>query len=79
MQSVTLRAHFNGTQVVLDEPFSFEPDTKLLVTIVPDADDVERDEWMRFAALNLNAAYGDEEPEYTMDDLIEVNPDYEPR
>lgn len=79
MQSVTLRAHFNGTHVVLDEAFSLEPDAKLLITVLPDGDDTERDEWMSFAASNLNAAYGDAEPEYTLDNLIEVNPDYVPR
>lgn len=79
MQSVILRAHFNGTQVVLDEPFSLETDAKLLITVLPDGDDTERDEWMRFAGHNLNAAYGNDEPEYTFDDLVEVNPDYVPR
>lgn len=81
MPSVTLRAHFNGTQVVLDEPFSLEPDMKLLVTILPENGDAdaERDEWLRFSAAGLNAAYGDDEPEYTLDDLIEINPDYEGR
>ncbi len=78
METVTLRAHFNGTQVVLDEPFTFEPDTKLLVTVLPD-EDTERDEWFKFAAANLNAAYGEDEPEYTMEDLVEINPYYVPR
>ncbi len=79
MPSVTLRAHFNGTQVVLDEPFSFEPETRLLITVLPNHDDTERDEWLNFSASSLNAAYGDDEPEYTLDDLIEINPDYERR
>lgn len=79
MESLTLKAHFNGTQVVFDEPFSFEPDTKLLVTVLPDGDDAEREAWLRFSASHLNSAYSDDEPEYTLDDLIEINPDYDPR
>ena len=79
MQSVTLRAHYNGTQVVLDEPFSFEPETKLLITVLPNPDDKEHDEWLHFSASSLNAAYGNDEPEYTIDDLIKINPDYERR
>lgn len=66
MLSITLRAHFNGSQVVLDEPFSFKPEAKLLVTVLPEIDDVERDEWLRFSASGLNYAYGDDEPEYSL-------------
>ncbi len=79
MPSLTLRGHFNGTQVVLDEPFSFKPDTLLLITVLPDQEDTEREEWLNFSASSLNAAYSDDEPEYTLDDLIEINPDYERR
>ncbi len=79
MPSVTLRAHFNGTQVVIDEPYSFEPETQLLITVLPNHEDAERTEWLNFSASFLNQAYGDDEPEYTLDDLIEINPDYERR
>lgn len=77
MQSVTLRAHFNGTQVVLDEPFAIEPDTKLLVTVLPDESDAETDEWFRLSAEHFNSAFGEDEPEYGFEDLIEVNPEYD--
>lgn len=78
MPSVTLEAHFNGSEIVLDEPFELEPNAKLLVTVLPEEGE-ERDEWLRFSASNLNAAYGDDEPEYTLADLKEINPEYEPR
>lgn len=79
MSSITLRAHFNGSEVVLDEPFSFKPDAKLLVTVLTEIDDAERDEWLRFSASGLNYAYGDDEPEYTLADLKEINPNCERR
>lgn len=79
MPSVTLRAHFNGTQVVLDEPFSFEPNVKLLVTILPSEADVERDDWLRLSAQGLEAAYGEDEPEYSLEHVKEANPTYDRR
>ncbi len=79
MPSVTLRAHFNGTQVVLDEPFSLEPNVKLLVTILPTEADIERDDWLRLSAQSLESAYGDNEPEYSLADLKEANPEYDRR
>ena len=77
MPSVTLRAHFNGTQVILDEPFSLEPNVKLLVTVLPSEADAERDDWLRHSANGLEAAYGDDEPEYSLADLKEANPEYD--
>ena len=40
-------------------------------------DDTEHDDWVRFSMANLAAAYGDEEPEYTLAYIIEPNPDFE--
>ncbi len=79
MSSVTLRAHFNGTQVVLDEPFSLEPNVKLLVTVLPSEAGFEREDWLLLSAQSLEAAYGDDEPEYSFADLKEANPKYDRR
>ncbi len=35
METITLPAHFDGKQILLDAPFELEPDTELLVTILP--------------------------------------------
>ena len=69
MPSITLRAHFNGTQVVLDEPFSIERDATLLVTVLPPETDAEREDWLGLATQGLEAAYGDDEPEYSLENL----------
>jgi hypothetical protein len=37
MKRVTLRARFGGQYVRLDEPFELEPDTALIVTVLPAA------------------------------------------
>ena len=43
METTTLRAHFDGKQIVLDEPFELEPNTELIVTLVPRTSNEERD------------------------------------
>ncbi|PKO19705.1 MAG: hypothetical protein CVU38_21510 [Chloroflexi bacterium HGW-Chloroflexi-1] len=42
-----------------------------------DLDD-EREAWFRFAAEQFQAAYGENEPEYTLDMIRELNPEYKP-
>ena len=79
METVNLRAHFDGKQILLDEPFELEPDTELIVTILPKSLDDEREDWTRLALENLERAYGDNEPEYSLDLIKEANPEYEGR
>ena len=38
----------------------------------------ERREFLQASAMNLNRAYGDDEPDYNETDLIEKNPNYRP-
>jgi hypothetical protein len=37
----------------------------------------EREEWFLLLNQRFNEAYGDDEPEYTLDMIKEPNPDYE--
>ncbi len=37
MNAVTLPAHFDGQQILLDEPYKLEPNTRLAVIILPEA------------------------------------------
>jgi hypothetical protein len=73
---VTLRAHFDGKQIVLDEPFELEPNTQLVVTVVPRASDQEREAWTRPALESLARAYGDDEPDYSRDQIKVANAEY---
>lgn len=77
MQTTNIQAHFDGKQIVLDEPFELKPNVKLIVTILPEDD--EREDWAQLALQSLERAYGDDEPEYTLDRIKEWNPDYEAR
>lgn len=79
METKTLRAHFDGEQIRLDEPFELKPDVKLIITVLPEASDEEREDWTRHSLENLARAYGDDEPEYSLDLIKEANPEYEGR
>ncbi len=79
METKTLRAHFDGNQILLDEPFELEPNVELIITVLPKPFDVERDDLARLSLESLARAYGDDEPEYSPDLIKEVNPEYEGR
>jgi len=51
MPTVALRAHYDGTHVVLDEPYDLPPNASLLVTLLPGGADPESEEaWLRSVA-----------------------------
>jgi hypothetical protein len=78
MRTVTLRAHFDGEHIHLDEPCDLKPDAPLLITIWPSpGEDRERETWEGFSG--LEAAYAEDEPDYPLDLIKEPNPDYEGR
>ena len=60
------RAHFNGEQIVLDEPLDLQPNTRLLVTVLSDKDSGS---WYVIPEDGLAVAYGNDEPDYTSADL----------
>lgn len=68
MPTVSLPAHFDGERIVLDEPYELPPNVPLVVTVLP-VDDPERRAWHEAGARALARAYGDDEPDYTLDDL----------
>lgn len=66
MATITIRGHFDGEQIRLDEPVELAPNTKLLITVLPEASADEDDEaWYRLAQQNLARAYGEDEPDYS--------------
>lgn len=76
IETIVLRAHFDGHQILLDEPYELQPNTHLLVTVIkkPDA---EQSAWLKLSAEGLNLAYGEDEPEYPLTLIKEPNPTYE--
>jgi len=78
METVSVPAHFDGERILLDEPIELEPDTKLIVTVLP-KQDAERESWLLLSGRRLAGAYGEEEEEYPVSSIKEVNPEYEGR
>ena len=76
MDSISIPAHFDGQQILLDEPCELEPNTRLIVTVLPNHDS-EHESWLRLSADTLPQAYGDNEEEYSLDLIKDPNPDYE--
>ncbi len=77
---VTLRAHYDGEQIVLDEPFPLEPNTKLIITVLSkQKTDDEREAWLLLSRQSLDNAYGEDEVEYSLDMIKVPNPEYERR
>lgn len=80
MNTITLHAHFDGQQIQLDEPFELKPNAKLIVMVVSDETiDEEREDWRLLAHKSLDRVYGEDEPEYPLDMIKELNPNYEKR
>ena len=79
MENMTLGAQFDGKQILLDEPVELEPDTQLMVTVLPKSENGERTDWTQLSFESLARAYGDHEPEYFLDLIKEPNPEYEGR
>jgi hypothetical protein len=69
MPAVTLKAHYDGERIRLDEPFDIPPNTPLMVTVLSGTEAIVGEDWIRRARESLAAAYGSEEPEYTTSDL----------
>jgi hypothetical protein len=78
MRTISLSAQFDGQHIVLDEPYELKPNTRLLVTIIPEETIAEeREAWFHLAAQGLARAYGDDEPEYARSMIKEPNPNYD--
>jgi hypothetical protein len=80
MPIIALAAHFDGKRICLDEPFDLKPNTKLIVTILPDqTSENEHESWLLLSGEKIAEAYGEYEPDYSSNLIKEVNPDYETR
>ena len=76
MENITLHAHYDGSQIQLDEPYELQPDTRLLITVIP-RDAADNSAWEDFSRQGLAAAYSPTEPEYALSMVKEPNPSYE--
>ena len=66
MSTITLKAHFDGKQICLDQPYELQPDSKLIVAVVSgDSLEDERQAWLAASQAGFDRAYGDDEPDYS--------------
>ncbi len=73
MSVVRLPAHFDGNQILLDEPYNLEPNTKLIVTVLSGKKKSnEHKSWYSLSKKGLEKAYSDDEPDYSSN-LIKEN------
>ncbi len=71
MPSISLKAHYDGRTIHLDEPFDLREGTQLIVTVLETVQpDSERVGWSDLSARGLARAYGDSEPEYSIADVL---------
>jgi len=71
MPSISLKAHYDGTAIRLDEPFDLPEGAELIVTVLEAAQPgKERAGWIDLSARGLARAYGDSEPEYSVADVL---------
>lgn len=71
MPNVSLKAHYDGKTIHLDEPFNLRKGAQLIVTVLETAQaEHERAGWNDLSARGLARAYGDSEPEYSIDDVL---------
>jgi hypothetical protein len=69
VMTVSLNAHFDGKNIVLDEDFPLSPQMELLVTIIPgkaaSGEEAERRSWSLLGKRAMARVYGDDEPDYS--------------
>ena len=65
METIILRAHFDGERVLLDDEYELRPNTNLLITVLrePRAEELA---WLQLSTDGLAGAYGESEPEYSL-------------
>ena len=68
-----VKATYDGTQFLPDEPIDVPLNSRAVIIIM----DQEEEDWYTLASRSLNRAYGDDEPEYSLDQLKEPNEGYE--
>lgn len=70
MPLISIPAHFDGKQVVLDEKVTIPANSRLILTVL-EAADADRETFLAASAQALNAAYSNDEVEYSEDDLLQ--------
>jgi len=71
MASISLKAHYDGETIRLDEPFDLLDGAQLMVTVLePAQPEIDRAGWTELSKRALARAYEDSEPEYSIADVL---------
>lgn len=70
MPAISLKAHFDGQNILLDEHFNLPRDAQLLVTVLSIPSDSSLADWSELSADGLARGYGESEPVYKASDII---------
>jgi len=71
MATISLKAHYDGATIRLDEPFDMPEGAQLMVTVLePAQPETDRAGWIELSKRALARAYGDSEPEYSIADVL---------
>ncbi len=73
MTGVPLRAQLGEHKVFLDWTFTQRRES------AEDRSEQERESWLLFSRAGLARAYAEDEEEYSLDSIVEANPEYERR
>ena len=66
VNAVALKAHFDGKQICLDEAYPLQPNSRLMVFVMPEPGGKDdREELHEMGRQSLARAYGDHEPDYS--------------
>ena len=69
VKPVILKAHIDGREIKLDEPYELPVNARLMVTVLPSTAGDEM--WRELAKTGLARAYGDDEPDYPLSMVAE--------
>ncbi len=69
-----IRGHFDGTQILFDEPCELPPNTKVIIRVL---EDNENADWLLLGKKSFARVYADDEPEYPPEKIKVLNPEYE--
>ena len=64
-----IRATYDGTQFQLDEAVDIPANSRVIIVVMSQ----DEEDWYTLAHRSLNRAYGDDEPEYGLSQLKELN------
>lgn len=70
-----LKGTYDGEKIQLEGNPKLPKDSKLIVILLDD----ESADWNELSSQSLNKAYGEEEPEYSLSEVKELNPGYKSR